>query len=128
MRKMLAFLTLVIFTYSFQGGGKILSVSADEFQSYIERYGTRQLIDVRTPAEYAEGHLRGAKLVNMYDPDFKTKILSLHLDTSKPVLVYCRTGNRSMVAARFLAEKGYTVINLKNGIKEWLAAGKPVEK
>jgi len=128
MKKTVLILISVIFLAAFQGGGKIISVSSDEFDSYIKKYGTGQLIDVRTPAEYAEGHIPGAKLVNIYDPQFKQKILSLKLDKSKPVLVYCRSGNRSMVAARFLAENGYQVINLKYGIKEWRAKGKPIEK
>ncbi|NPA42433.1 MAG: rhodanese-like domain-containing protein [Chlorobi bacterium] len=121
-------LTAVIFLTAFQQSGQIISVSADEFEQYIRQYGTDQLIDVRTPAEYREGHIRGAKLVNLYEPDFKQKLLALRLKKDKPVLVYCRSGNRSLVAARFLASQGYKVINLKYGIKDWRAKGKPVEK
>ncbi len=128
MKKLGLILIFVIYSLSFQQKFEILSVSSDEFESFIEEYGTGQLIDVRTPPEYAEGHIPGAKLVNIYDIDFKTKILALPLDKSFPVLVYCRSGHRSMVAARFLAEKGFRVVNLKNGIREWIAKGKPIEK
>ncbi len=128
MKKFFAILIWVIFLSAFHQNGNIISVSAAEFQSFIDEYGTKQLIDVRTPTEYAEGHIPGAKLINIYDTDFKTKILSLPLNKSFPVLVYCRSGNRSMVAARFLAEKGFRVVNLKNGIKEWIAQNKPIEK
>jgi len=105
----------------------IQSVSADDFAKAIEKYGTEQLIDVRTPAEYAQGHIHGARLVNIYDPDFRQKVLE-GLSKSKPVLVYCRSGHRSMVAARFLDSKGYKVINLRLGFNDWKARGFPVEK
>jgi len=125
------FLTLLVFVVlwsAFQQSGKILSVSSDEFEQYIKRYGTSQLIDVRTPAEYREGHIPNARLVNIYDPDFKKKISELPFRKDKPVLVYCRSGNRSLVAGRYLASLGYEVINLKYGIKDWRAKGKPIEK
>jgi rhodanese-related sulfurtransferase len=120
-------ITVFILLLAFQSQDT-LSVSSAEFQKYINRYGTSQLIDVRTPQEYHAGHIPGAKLVNLYDPTFKTKILSLNLDKNKPVLVYCRSGNRSLVAARFLNEKGYKVINLKYGIKQWIKEQRPIEK
>jgi len=105
----------------------IQSVSVDDFAKAIEKYGTEQLIDVRTPAEYAQGHIPGARLVNIYDASFQQKILE-GLTKSKPVLIYCRSGHRSMVAARFLAEKGFTVINLRLGFNDWKSKGKPIEK
>ena len=105
----------------------IQSVSAEDFALAIKKYGTDQLIDVRTPAEFAQGHIHGARLVNVYDADFRQKILE-GLSKSKPVLVYCRSGHRSMVAARYLDSKGYTVINLRLGFNDWKAKGLPVEK
>ncbi len=118
-------LGLWLLAASWQNG--IQSVSADEFAAAIKKYGTEQLIDVRTPAEYAQGHIHGARLVNIYDTDFRQKVLE-GLSKSKPVLVYCRSGHRSMVAARFLDSKGYTVINLRSGFNDWKARGLPVEK
>ncbi len=109
------------------GQNAIQSVSAEEFARAIKKYGTEQLIDVRTPSEYAEGHISGARLINIYDTDFQQKILE-GLSKSKPVLIYCRSGHRSMVAARFLDNKGYKVINLRLGFNDWKARGFPVEK
>ncbi len=111
-----------------QKSGKIISVSSDEFQNYIEKYGTDQLIDVRTPQEFNAGHIPGAKLVNIYTPTFKQDILKALKDKEKPVLIYCRSGNRSMVAGRYLEKIGYLVINLKYGIKDWIRQNKPVKK
>ncbi len=108
--------------------GEIHSVSTDEFQQYIEKYGTDLLIDVRTPQEYNAGHIPGAHLVNLYAPDFKTRILEIVKDKDKPVLIYCRSGHRSMIAAKYLAGHGYTVINLRHGIIDWNANRKPIGK
>ncbi len=124
-------LILVIFSFifmSYQTEGSIISVSVEEFESYIKDYGTTQLIDVRTPEEFEKGHIPGAKLVNIYATDFKEKISKLNLEKSKPVLIYCRSGNRSLVGGRYLAGRGYKVINLKYGINDWIAKNKPIEK
>ncbi len=129
MKKIFLFVLMAIsLSACAQDREQIASVSADEFQKYIEKYGTDQLIDVRTPQEFKAGHIPGAKLVNIYAPTFKQDVLKALPDKEKPVLVYCRSGNRSMVAARFLAEKGYRVINLKYGIKDWIRQNKPIKR
>ncbi|MDE6263510.1 MAG: rhodanese-like domain-containing protein [Paramuribaculum sp.] len=86
-----------------------------------------QLLDVRTPDEYAEGHIAGARNIDIYDDDFISQATE-SLDKSKPVAVYCRSGKRSAEAARRLAEKGYKVTNLEGGIIAWTKGNKPVEK
>lgn len=86
-----------------------------------------QLLDVRTPDEYAEGHIAGAKNIDIYDDDFISQATE-SLDKSKPVAVYCRSGKRSAEAARRLAERGYKVTNLEGGIIAWTTHNKPVEK
>ncbi len=129
MKKIFLFVVLSLGLISkAQENGKIISVSSDEFQNYIEKYGTEQLIDVRTPQEFNAGHIPGAKLVNIYTPTFKQDILKALKDKEKPVLIYCRSGNRSMVAGRYLEKKGYLVINLKYGIKDWIRQNKPIKK
>lgn len=85
-----------------------------------------QLVDVRTPEEFAEGHLPNAVNININDEDFKTKIATL--DKSKPVLVYCKSGGRSGRACGVINELGFTnIIDLDGGITEWKAKGKPIE-
>ncbi len=128
MKKFLIPVIIILFFTSLQGKGSLVSVTADEFEAYIKKYGTEQLLDVRTPQEYDLGHIPGAKLVNIYDSDFKQKIAALNFSKSKPVLIYCRSGNRSLVAGRYLAEQGFQVINLKYGIKDWVLKNKPVDK
>ncbi len=84
-----------------------------------------QLIDVRTPAEFTEGHIEKAQNIDVTGSNFMQKATSA-LDKSQPVYVYCRTGRRSIQAAAMLAKKGYQVINLDSGIVGWIGAGNPV--
>ena len=83
------------------------------------------LVDVRTPEEYAEGHLRGASNIDWKAPDFLEQVASA-CPKETPVAVYCRTGRRSAEAAKALAKAGYDVANLTGGIVGWQDAGKPV--
>ncbi len=77
-----------------------------------------QLIDVRTPKEFAEGYLKGAKLINFFDKDFLDQMSKL--DKDKELYIYCRSGNRSGQATKKLKTMGFTKIyDLKDGIKSW---------
>jgi len=84
-----------------------------------------QLLDVRTPGEYQDGHLRNARLMDVTDDSFETEIQSL--DKKKPVYVYCKSGKRSHTAYNMLKEKGFeNVVELKGGITAWQSAGKEI--
>jgi len=84
-----------------------------------------QLLDVRTKAEWDEGHLNGATLVTVTAEGFLDKAKAA-LDPKKAVVVYCRSGRRSAMAATQLRAAGFTVYDLEGGITAWKAAGKPV--
>ena len=80
------------------------------------------IVDVRTPREFQGGHLTGAKLIPVQEFQRRVSELAPHKD--QPVFVYCRTGNRSTVAAKILVDMGFAnVINLRHGIVEWQRAG-----
>ena len=77
-----------------------------------------QLIDVRTPQEFAEGHLDGAVMIDYFDDEFMNKMSKL--DKSKDLYIYCRSGNRSGKASRKLESMGFPkVFDLKGGILNW---------
>ncbi|HAZ09075.1 MAG TPA: rhodanese-like domain-containing protein [Elusimicrobia bacterium] len=83
------------------------------------------ILDVRTPQEYAQGHLPSAVVLPL--DELSHRLGELPEDKKTPVLVYCATGRRSQAAGRFLAEKGYmSVKELKGGITAWGAEGRPV--
>lgn len=85
-----------------------------------------QLVDVRTPDEYAEGHLKGAVNINYNADDFTAK--AAKLDKGRPVMVYCLSGGRSAFAAAKLDAMGFAhVYNMEGGIEGWEEAGKPLE-
>ena len=83
------------------------------------------LLDVRTAAEYAEGHIEGAVNIDQGQSDFMAKAKAA-LSVEKKIAVYCRSGRRSANAAGRLAAEGYQCVNLEGGIQAWKAAGKPV--
>lgn len=104
----------------------IISVSAPEFEKEIKTDSV-QLLDVRTPQEYAEGNIDGALNINVQSDDFE-EIAQEKLSKERTVLVYCRSGQRSLDAAKILTELGYKVVNLKGGIIEWEEDGLPITK
>ena len=79
---------------------------------------TVQLVDVRTPAEFAAGHIPEAVNIDVRGEKFDEEVRST-LDPSRPVAVYCRSGARSKAAARALTEKGFRVYELNNGFMNW---------
>lgn len=101
-------------------------LSTEEFEKQLAKSGDAQLLDVRTPDEYGEGHLAKAANVDYKSPDFKEKIAKL--DKSKPVYVYCLSGGRSAAAATALHESGFKeVYDMKGGYLKWNISGKAVE-
>ena len=85
------------------------------------------VLDVRTAAEFAEGHIQIAILIDQGQSDFVEKAKAT-LPTDKTIAVYCRSGRRSANAAGRLADIGYKCVNLKGGIMAWIEAGKHVTK
>ena len=104
----------------------VLTVDINEFEKAIARPDV-VLLDVRTPDEFAEGHLKDAILIDVKESGFLDKCLK-QLPAGKTVAVYCRTGFRSKSAGNILAEAGFDVINMKGGITAWMEAGKEVVK
>lgn len=92
-------------------------ISPEEFKSLIGKEGY-QLVDVRTEPEYTGGHIGDAKNINFFDADFKEQISQL--DKTKPVLIYCASGNRSGKAMLVMKELGFSEIyDLKGGYGSW---------
>lgn len=85
------------------------------------------VLDVRTAAEFAEGHILRAVLIDQGQSDFVEKAQAA-LPTDKTIALYCRSGRRSANAAGRLAAVGYKCVNLKGGIIAWKEAGLEVEK
>ena len=87
--------------------------------------GERVVIDVRTPAEFAEAHIAGALNIDVDGADFADQIAEL--DPEEPHLVYCRSGNRSAVAAEQMVDAGIKDIADAGGLADLARAGAPIE-
>lgn len=103
------------------------SLSVEEFEKRMMDPAVQRL-DVRTVAEYSEGHITGSLNVNVLDEDSFLKIAQEVLHKEQPVAVYCRSGKRSKKAAEMLGKLGYKVFDLDKGFNSWKAAGKVIQK
>ena len=80
------------------------------------------LVDVRTPKEFNKGFIENSINIDFSSPTFKEEIRKL--DTSKPIVVYCRSGRRSAISTNTLVKIGFTEIyDLKGGIINWKREG-----
>ena len=106
-------------------GANFESVSAKVAYEMLEKDDSNlTILDVRTPEEFkADGHLVGAKLIPV---DQLAKNLKM-LDKSKKVLVYCRSGSRSVYASRVLEKNGFTPLNMSGGINAWKSEKLPLK-
>lgn len=99
-------------------------ISATELEKVDESV---QLIDVRTPQEYNEGHIKNAKNINFFEANFIEEMSKLNKD--EPIYIYCRSGGRSGKASLKLKAAGFTkVYDLKGGILKWKSEGKSISK
>ena len=100
------------------GEGKVVSVTVSVFADSIDNPGV-QLVDVRTPDEYAAGNIPGSVNIGVLTGKFGETASAL-LDRAYTVAVYCRSGNRSKNAAQVLSMMGYNVVELNGGYNEWV--------
>ena len=100
------------------------SVSAAEFSKKIAELPDAPLIDVRTPGEFSQSHLKNAVNYDISTNEFVNQIASL--DKSKPVLIYCLSGSRSTYAVSYMKSQGFKeVYELNGGMMRWRAANLP---
>lgn len=85
------------------------------------------VIDVRTPADFKNGHIKGAKNIPL--SDFAASVEKLAADKDKTVLVYCNSGNTVTRAIKLLKKAGFEKVNnLDGGIAAWKEANMPLSK
>jgi rhodanese-related sulfurtransferase len=123
-------------TYSFtlgEAGGKIkvvdlirpnyTEVTADEAAKLLTNLKPF-ILDVRTPGEYQQVHIEGTYLIPIQQ--LQARIGELESKKHEDVFIYCATGNRSTVASRILADRGFKrIYNLRYGVYDWARKGHP---
>ncbi|MHB1472574.1 MAG: rhodanese-like domain-containing protein [Dermatophilaceae bacterium] len=99
-------------------------MTASDFSTALTKPGTI-VLDVRTPAEFASGHLPQAQNIDIEAADFATRIAAL--DKNATYAVYCHSGNRSGVALEQMAGVGFThLYDLAGGVGAWQGMGGPM--
>ncbi len=94
----------------------VKSIDADQARKVLAAEPDVQIVDVRQPKEYEQGHISGARLMPM--GQLAGRLDELRKDV--PILVYCAIGGRSRVAAQMLSGKGFDrILNLSGGFKAW---------
>lgn len=100
------------------------SLPATEFSKKLDQTKDAQLLDVRTPGEFRNGHLKNAINIDWNADDFSEK--AKVLDTDKPIFLYCMSGPRSTAAAAKLREMGFkNVHEMQGGMMKWRNANLP---
>jgi phage shock protein E len=130
----LAVLTIVLGTLAWVSVNQLNAPSAPVVRSqlispldYQARFGdgvAHALIDVRTPEEFSSGHIPNA--INIHVDTLHGRLDEIPKDM--PIVVYCRSGNRSATAARILINGGFEEVYDLGGIQEWVARGYPIQE
>lgn len=100
------------------------SITPAQAQQLIQSGEKVTLLDVRTPDEYTQEHIEGSILIPLQTLDKNLGLIAG--EKSHKIIVYCRSGARSVSASRLLADNGFTPLNVKGGITEWKAQGLPL--
>ena len=117
-------LSLLFFINCSNGQNAKTNVDANAFNELVKANNQAQLIDVRTPEEFAKGHLINALNFDWNGNEFDKQVSSLNKEVS--VFVYCLSGGRSAAAAAQLRSAGFkNVIELNGGIMKWRGANLP---
>lgn len=122
-------LSFTILSCNGQTSKNITDIDPKTFSEKITATPNAQIIDVRTPQEFASGHLDNAVNIDWLGDNFVANVEKLN--KTKPVFVYCKTSNRSPQAAKKLEELGFTTIyNMQGGLLKWDAEGfsKPTDR
>ena len=124
--RILSIVLLFLFTSCSSGAQHNKEVLADEFEQGLH-VKEIQLLDVRTAAEYRNGHIKGSLQANWNNQqEFIERVEAL--DKTKPVYIYCMSGPRSEAAGTWLRSNGFSnVVELKGGFMNWKRMGKPFE-
>jgi rhodanese-related sulfurtransferase len=124
MKKVIGLIAAVLLLAGCSSSSSANNLSVTEFSAKAAETGVITL-DVRTPGEYAEGHLQNAQLIDFQSGNFENEILSL--DKNATYAVYCRSGNRSGQAVKVMQDAGFTnVFNMNGGVIDWTNAGLPL--
>lgn len=121
------FLILIGVCFGYAAAEEPADVDVEKAAALLAEDPSVTVLDVRTPEEFAEGHLKGAVNLDFNADDFEEKIAKL--DPAKPYLVHCAAGGRSGQSMELFEKHKFTrIFHLSPGYRGWVEAGKPVVK
>jgi phage shock protein E len=124
MKKILVLIASVLLLAGCSSSSGTIDLSVTEFSAKTTESGV-VILDVRTPGEFAEGYIEGARLIDFQSGNFENEIATL--DKNATYAVYCRSGNRSGQAVKVMQDAGFAnVFNMNGGVIEWANAGLPL--
>jgi rhodanese-related sulfurtransferase len=124
MKKVFALIASVLLLAGCSSSTGAIDLGVSEFSTKVAEAGVITL-DVRTPIEFAEGHIEGARLIDFQSGNFENEIAAL--DKNATYAVYCRSGNRSGQAVKVMQDAGFSnVFNMNGGVIDWANAGLPL--
>lgn len=103
--------------------GEVPEITPDALLELVNREPRPHVVDVRTQAEFAQGHVPGA--VNVPVAELPARLDALKLDSRRPVVAVCLSAHRSVPAVRLLRERGFDAVQLSGGMRAWRAEGLP---
>lgn len=127
MKNLIALFLIITGTFSFAQITNCKQVTIQEFEQKIKETKNAVLLDLRTPKEYASGHIKGSKNIDFFGKGFYDQLLKYPKDT--PLFIYCESGGRSGQTFERLKNEGYQfVYEMYEGMSGWRDSKKPVEK
>ncbi|TKS56421.1 rhodanese-like domain-containing protein [Mesohalobacter halotolerans] len=103
----------------FREQSNVKNITAASLKQFINSHTKLKLIDVRSTAEHNRQNIKGSINIDVFDSNFED-LCETKVNINEPVLLYCRSGQRSMTAARKLEKMGYKdIYNLKGGMIAW---------
>jgi rhodanese-related sulfurtransferase len=124
MKKVFALMASALLLAGCSTSSSAIDLSVTEFSAKVAEAGVITL-DVRTPGEFAEGHLEDARLIDFQSGNFENAIATL--DKNATYAIYCRSGNRSGQAVKVMQDAGFmNVFNMNGGVIDWANAGLPL--
>jgi rhodanese-related sulfurtransferase len=127
-RVWIVWFVLAIATTTAAAGSQVTNVTVAKAQKLIKEHAEKAdlvILDVRTPGEFAEGHIKGAVNLDVQSPNFEKKLRAL--DRKKSYLVYCRTGNRSRRAILSMKTLDFrSIFHMNEGIVMWKQQNLPL--
>ena len=107
----------------FQSDARFENIDVQTLKARIDNSDQLRIVDVRSPEEYASGHIAGARLLPLQTIAKRHK----ELPKNTPLIITCRSGARSRAACEQLSQLGFTNLhNLKGGVMAWRRAGFPL--